>query len=154
MKSRPRSVERNVAAYLTQLLSDNGKITSPLHRIPVLGREGPDISYDKNVKLIIDVKSRLKVPACMLAGKSELLLADLFCFRLEDLLKLPHMGVTRSVEASKTVRKWWDHMDEWTRTNEPGGISAIVLHRPQMPIGHSTVVISLQDRSKLCHRLS
>ena len=47
MKSRPRSVERNVAAYLTQLLSDNGKITSPLHRIPVLGREGPDISYDK-----------------------------------------------------------------------------------------------------------
>jgi hypothetical protein len=45
-------------------------------------------------------------------------------------------------------------MDEWTRANEPDGISAIVLHRPQMPIGHSTVVISLQDRSKLCHRLS
>ena len=161
MKGRPRSVERKVAAYLTQLLSDAGKIEKPLYRIPVIGRTGPDIAFDKTVKLIIDVKSRLQVPVGVLANKNEFLLIypdkaakTFYCFRLEYLLHVPEMERTnRTANSSKMVTDWWLHMDEWTQANEPDGISAIILHKPHMPIGHATVVISIKDWSNLCNRL-
>ena len=153
MKGRPRSVEREVAAYLTQILSDAG---TPLVRIPVLGRTGPDITWNE-VKLIVDVKSRKACPLGLLAGPGEELFTDngLIGIRLEDLrsvLKKP-LQAGPVTPASKTVTDWLNHMQEWTRANEPDGISAIILHRPRMPIGHATVIISYSNRSTLCKRL-
>ncbi len=86
MKPRPCSVEREVAAKLTELSQQIGR--EPVERIPVLGRKGPDLSYN-DIQLIIDVKSRLKVPQSHLAGILPFLTEDgLIGFRLEHLLKL------------------------------------------------------------------
>ncbi len=154
MKARPRSVEREVAAFLTQLLSDTG---NPIERSPVLGRTGPDLTYHPPLNLIVDVKSRLKVPASLLAPKLCPFETEdgLYGFRLED---LPHIWVLDTSAAirpaSKVVRDWWNHMDEWTKAHETTGISAIILHRPRMPIGHATVIIHSSDRSELCLRLT
>ncbi len=152
MKARPRSVEREVAAFLTQLLSDAG---NPIERIPVLGRTGPDLTYHPPLRLIVDVKSRLKVPASHLAGTCCPFETEdgLYGIRLEELLYLPVFGTTDH-PASKTVTDWWKHMDAWTKANEPTGISALILHRPRMPIGHATVIINSSDRSELCLRLA
>ena len=59
MKARPRSVERKVAAFLSRYFVQLG--LSPVERIPVLGRSGPDITSNE-WGLVIDVKSRLEVP--------------------------------------------------------------------------------------------
>ncbi len=155
MKARPRSVEREVAAALSELFRQIGR--APVERIPVLGRTGPDISYN-DLQLIVDVKSRLKVPACLLASEKPFVTDDfLFLgFRLEHLLTLEqdtHPWAPECHTSSKTVREWWEHMNEWTLVHEPQGVSAIVLHRPRMPIGHATVIIHSLDRSRLCQRL-
>ncbi len=154
MKARPRSVEREVAAFLSQLLSDTGNL---IERIPVLGRTGPDLTYHPPLNLIIDVNSRLQVPQCMLAAKLCVFETanNLTGFRLEDLLQLPYFEISAAVRpASVIVADWWAHMDLWRLDHEPKGISAIILHRPRMPIGHATVIISSSDRSELCHRLA
>jgi hypothetical protein len=150
MKARPRSVEREVAAFLTELLNE------PIVQIPVLGRTGPDLTYHPPLKLIIDVKSRKQVPLAALAGDKPLITADgLLGIRLENLSdgRAAFLAAEQR-PASRIVRGWWNHMDEWTRANEPDGISAIILHRPRMPIGHATVIINCLDRSKLCQRLA
>ena len=154
MKPRPRSVEREVAAALSALFDSIHH--APVERIPVLGRCGPDLSYN-DLQLIIDVKSRLKVPQSHLAGTLPFLTEDgLIGIRLERLLDLSWQAAFHKAEptpASRTVRSWWEHMDEWRRDHEPQGVSALVLHRPRMPIGHATVIIHSLDRSRLCQRL-
>ena len=154
MKPRPRSVEREVAAALSSIFQSIDH--APVQRIPVLGRCGPDLSYN-DIQLIIDVKSRLKVPQSYLAGNIPLLTEDgLVGIRLERLLDLCWQIASfraRLVPASKMVWRWWEHMDDWRRDHEPQGVSALVLHRPRMPIGHATVIIHSLDRSRLCQRL-
>ncbi len=56
MKARPRCVERSVAEALSSILN------TPVERIPVLGRTGPDLTYHPPLNLIVDVKSRINVP--------------------------------------------------------------------------------------------
>ena len=51
--------------------------------------------------------------------------------------------------ASKTVRDYLTHMEAWTRANEPDGVSCIILHRPEMPIGESVAIIYSNDRRRL-----
>jgi hypothetical protein len=149
MKGRPRSVEREVAAQLSVI----GR--SPVERIPVLGRTGPDITYCPPLNLIVDVKSRKACPVSMLANARCLFRAgDLIGVRLEDLLWAPIAMNGEPRPLSKTVAAWLDHMEEWTRAHEPDGISAIILHRPRMPIGHATVIIYQSDWKKLCQRLN
>src|SRR5512139_3927572 len=59
MKQRPRRVEREVASLLSDFFRSIG--CSPVERIPVLGRTGPDMTINE-VGLVVDVKSRLEVP--------------------------------------------------------------------------------------------
>ncbi len=153
MKGRPRRVEREVAAHLSKIFSDIGN--TPVERIPVLGRTGPDITWN-SIKFIVDVKSRKAVPACMLASDYELLTTEdgLLGFRLDQMSHITEDWMTEpATQSSKTVKDWLDHMNEWTKVHEPDGISAIILHRPGMPIGNSTVIIFNSSRSALCKRL-
>ncbi len=154
MKARPRSVERGVATHLSKLFKQIGH--APVERIAVLGRTGPDLSYN-DIRLIIDVKSRLKVPQSHLAGLLPFLTEDgLIGIRLERLLELRWQIASFKAKlspSSRTVWGWWEHMDDWRRDHEPQGVAALVLHRPRMPIGHATVIIHSLDRSRLCQRL-
>jgi hypothetical protein len=150
-RKRWKAVEVRVAAELSKIFSDVGK--EPVERIPILGRTGPDITFN-SIQLIVDVKSRLRVPKYSLAANGQAIqMGDLLGFQLDDMLKLADLP-TFTAPLSPLVAEWIDHMDQWTAVNVPDGISCIVLHRPKMPVGSSTVVIYSVERNKLCQRLA
>lgn len=145
MKPRPRSVEREVAEFLSHLYQINGY--SPVKRIPILGRTGPDIEVNET-KLVVDVKSRIAVPQSHLLKQGEL-------GRFGD-----YVGVRmcehgnelkpRDIRPSVMVKDWLDHMDEWTKENVPSGISMIVLHRPGMRIANAICIVKTEDWRNVC----
>lgn len=136
MLARPRSVEREVAAHLTQMSAKIG--ASPVERIPVLGRTGPDLTTNE-IGLVIDVKSRLSVPQGYF-GKEPCYIGEMIVVPLDQLLALDGVNIAYTGKPSVVVSRWYTHMDEWTRANMPDGISALVLHRPKMPIGQSELL--------------
>jgi len=150
MKPRPRSIERKVAAYLSERFLQLG--LSPVERIPVLGRTGPDISLNE-LNIVIDVKSRLEVPVSVFCPRNE------FRYICNGLISVPlcnfldifenNLVCRQDYVFSKIVQDYYDHIDEWTRTNIPSGITALVLHRPKKPIGNSILVISNLNRRRL-----
>ena len=151
-KSRHRfkDVEKEISKCLTAMFSDVGK--SPVDRIPILGRTGPDITINE-VGLVIDVKSRRIIPNYMFAPANTVLyLGNFVGFRLDDLLKINRLDHSEIKSMSNEVLKWWNHMDEWTQKFHPG-ITAIILHHYRMPLGQSTVIIHQKDRSELCKQL-
>ena len=150
MKARPRSVEREVARALSRFFVQND--LSPVERIPVLGRTGPDLTSNE-LGLVIDVKSRLEVPRTpftpypIIVFDEELKLVGV---RLKDLpLLVVDTPVTPIDFSSTLVRRWYLHMQEWTLANHPNGISALVLHRPKMPIGAALLILSHENRRRL-----
>jgi hypothetical protein len=163
MKARPRRVEREVAARLSEAFTAAG--LSPVQRIPVLGRTGPDITCNE-ARFIIDVKSRIEVPKMYLPeGDQPILILDdwLVAFRLDmfgQFLTGWRRIAARVEGSSKTVRNWYDHLDEWTARNEPDGITMLVLHKSganghgPMPIGHSAVVLNQSDYQNFTLRRS
>ena len=145
MKSRPRSVERKVAEYLTTMLfSDIGK--APVQRIPVLGRTGPDITMN-SLSWVIDVKSRLQVPKGVFCKEGLLDDGVFLSIRLSVIVDLTNTTFEcgRAPSFGKTVTDWWNHMDEWTREFCPDGLTMLILHKPRMPIGKSVVIIHKKD---------
>lgn len=144
MKARPRRIEREVARCLsTFFLSLN---LDEVERKPVTGRTGPDVTYNKEFKLIVDVKSRLEVPKGVMTRKEDELIrcpGEWIGCQLDDPKTLLNGGAIRDVKASKLVTRWLVHMDEWTAKNEPEGITALVLHRPGMEIKRSLLLIKL-----------
>ena len=66
MKARPRSVENEVAKYLSRKFA--ALELDPVERVPVLGRAGPDVSINQS-QLAIDVKSRKEVPKIILCPR-------------------------------------------------------------------------------------
>ena len=150
MKARPRSVERAVAEYMTELYKING--LSPVKRIPILGRTGPDIEIN-DAKIVIDVKSRIAVPKSHILPKSRFgRFGDYVGIRIESFIS---KDFTRGedIRPSIMVRDWLDHMDEWTQEFMPNGISAIILHRPGMKIANATFVVKTEDWRKVCQRI-
>ncbi|MEL7591755.1 MAG: hypothetical protein AAGU17_10745 [Anaerolineaceae bacterium] len=151
MKARPRSVERKVAACLSQHFAELQ--LSPVERIPVLGRTGPDLTINE-LGLVIDVKSRLEVPKTIFQPsgpvvdfRDELHLVGI---RLKDIYLLTEECDTQSLDfSSALIHQWYVHMDEWTQENSPSGITALVLHRPRMPIGAALLILSLENRRRL-----
>jgi len=152
-RSRFKSVENETAKILTKLFTTSERQLSPVYRIPILGRTGPDITINQT-GLIIDVKSRKVIPKRMFAMENTAIYAgDFVGFRLEEILSINHFGNSEIVKPSSIVIKWWDHMDEWTQKFHSPGITAIILHHSRMPYGHSTVIIHQKDRSELCKQL-
>ena len=58
-------MENRVAAYLSALFAGIG--LSPVERIPVLGRTGPDLTINE-LGLVVDVKSRQACPKMYFCG--------------------------------------------------------------------------------------
>jgi hypothetical protein len=152
-RERWKNVERSVAANLNALLSDVGNY-SPILRIPLLGREGPDLTVNET-GLVINVKSRKDLHPRLFPALDRMhAIGDLVCFRLEDLPMIGKMPVliNASTEPLKQLIDWYWFMDKWTREFEPAGITSIIIHRPRMPIGHAGVVIHHKDlRRLLCN---
>jgi hypothetical protein len=156
MKARPRSVENRIAEALNVHFARLGM--TPVERIPVLGRTGPDLSINE-MKLVVDVKSRIEVPKAIFFPLAE-------CFRFDGMLGVrvvnlnalwddfrldePTYRLPATLDySSKTVRDYLSHMDEWTREHCPDGVSCVVLHRPEMPIGSSVAIIQNHSRRRL-----
>jgi hypothetical protein len=145
MKPTPRMAERVVAQQITELSAQLG--ASPVMRIPVLGKVGPDLEINQ-LGLVIDVKSRKSIPATWLAGPGELIFGgDLVGFRISDVGNLETLR-RRATKSSKTVRMWLDHMDEWRQEHCPDGISAMVVRRPGMGRQASTVIIFEREQQQ------
>jgi hypothetical protein len=147
MKRRPRRVENKVAEHLTEFSQRYGH--SPVERIPVLGRTGPDVTINE-LRLVVDVKSRVKVPKCALAGRRQIIQMDgLIGVRLgeiEELFQFDHEIIERPT--SDPVQRWYAHMAEWLPENCRGGIPALVLHRPNTDTRNATLLIHTDDRRK------
>jgi hypothetical protein len=150
-RKRWKRVEVRVAEILSEIFSDIG--IDPVVRIPLLGRTGPDISFNE-VELIVDGKSRREVPKGCLAVKGQALrLCDMLGFQLEDLPNLASLSPF-TASPSRLVAMWMSHMHEWKVNNVPTGITCVILHRPHMPVGQSTVIIYAKERNALCQRLA
>jgi hypothetical protein len=149
---RWKDVERHVAAEFNAVLSGIGNFSS-IERIPLLGREGPDLTVNE-AGLVINVKSRLKIPERLFPKKDELIfIRGLVCFRLNTIAAVTNK---QSIWADWTPAKpwkqladWYCFMDKWTKEFKPEGITSIVIHRPRMPIGHCGVVIHTNDLKRL-----
>lgn len=158
MKARPRHAENRVAEILSEYFVSIG--ASPVERIPVIGRTGPDLTINE-VGLVVDVKSRLEVPKSYLRTWP-CYHADLFSFPLLLLDGVLTNGILE-LEAprtdgkiAKTVTDYWDHMQSWTLKHRPDGITAIVLHAPKLPFGMAQMVIHQTQLERLqttCQKL-
>ena len=154
MKARPRRAEREVAAHLSFFFE--ALHLPAVERIPVLGRTGPDITWN-DFKLIVDVKSRVSVPKGVQPpeGRAAINLdLDYVAVRMKDLHKLAGMNTFGVLPNFKSVSDWMEHMHEWTLAQVPDGISALVLHRPGMSFKDATVVIKLDKEETFYDRLS
>jgi hypothetical protein len=150
-RKRWKAVEVKVAEILSSLFSDVGH--PPVQRIPILGRTGPDITYN-GIELIIDVKSRLEVPKSSLSTRGQLLrTGNMIGFCLADMLEMDKLSPLPA-EPSIIVSTWLSHMNDWKVEHLPTGIACIILHRPKMPVGDSTVIIYSHERNILWTRIT
>lgn len=146
--SRWKGVERRVAAALNAALSGAGEF-KPVERIPLLGREGPDLTVNET-GLVINVKSRAEIPQRLFPDNGRILqIGKLFCFRLENIARIHDLPVSAATGSWQRLTDWWLRMDRWTRECQPEGITCIIIHRPRMPVGHAGVVIHHTDLWRL-----
>lgn len=154
MKPRPRSVEREVAEFLSRIYQANGY--SPVKRIPILGRTGPDIELNET-GFVIDVKSRLAVPQSHMLKAGTLgrfglgASADYIGVRLSELGRESFKGY--DIRPSKMVWDWLCHMDEWRSEQLPNGISVIILHKNRTRVANATFVIKTYDWRRVCQTI-
>jgi hypothetical protein len=180
---RWKAVERGVAEELNRVLSGVGNF-SPVERIPLLGRDGPDLTMNET-GLVINVKSRQNISGKLFPRSNEMLyVGDLVCLRMTDLCKLMDYYNARrtmtknTVDPVKHLQDWYDTMEEWTQQLKNGHstttimrhsqmsveawtkefksncISAIILHRPRMPYGNCGVVIHYENLRRLSCNLT
>ena len=146
---RWKAVERGAAAALNLVLSDIGKFT-PVERIPLLGREGPDLTVNET-GLVINVKSRQRIHPRLLPDAFQILFCgDLVIFRLSELSCFnTSLMDPEPVDGSRMLMDWYERMDKWTQERKPDGISAIFLHRPRVPYGSMGVAIHFDNLRRL-----
>ena len=151
-RGRWKGAERSVATELNKVFSDVGK--TAVARVPVNGREGPDITINE-VGLVINVKSRKVIPERLFPRKKQILhIGNYVCLRLSDLKDIDDHGLgIASTGPWKELDDWWKLMDKWTREFRPGGITTIVLHRPRMPYGNVGIAIHFNDLKRLSCQL-
>ena len=152
MKPRPRCAENGIARELNKVFLPLG--FSEIKRIPVLGREGPDLTINET-GLVVDVKSRQQCPISYFSVDEMLLSnAGVCAVSILNLSRFSEIVEYKKITDSIMVRRWLDHMDEWRKTELPWGISTIILHRPRLPYGKSMVVFYLSDVGKISDLVS
>ncbi len=151
MKPRPRRVENQIAAHLSEQFLSLGY--SPVERIPVLGRTGPDITVNES-KLAMDVKSRLEVPKLLWETRALNGIVrrspGLLCLRVSRFAGLfaPDVQISEYVlPPSKLVTAYLEHMKQWA--DEMNSIPAVILHRPRMNTANAVFVMYESDLSRL-----
>jgi len=155
MKARPRQAENRVAEILSDFFSQYG--LSPIERIPVLGRTGPDLTMNEAV-LVVDVKSRKAVPKGVFKALQDYPAVwdgTLIAFPIGNLAGalMNNKGQVGRMKTSRTIHDWYQHMEEWTGEHTTNGISALVLHIPQMPYGNAALILKQSDVGLLVDRI-
>ena len=134
-----------------------------VERVPVIGRTGPDIEINE-FGLIVDVKSRLSVPAASFPGTA---INDDLAWTTLDNLEVFACTLLHDVSGagkSKMANDWLDHMHKWTEEKYQEwrkkhgeakypelGISGIVLHKAakknkaKMPVGQAVFIMYRKD---------
>jgi hypothetical protein len=143
VKARPRSVENKVAEILSGHFQ---KVKmAPVARVPVTGRQGPDISINQ-AGIAVDVKSRLEVPKTLwrqMKKKKVAAFGPLVAVRLKDFLALlEDLPISEAGQLPKTVRLYHDHMAAWCNGTT---IPVVVLHRPEMWVHNALVMMKVSD---------
>lgn len=158
-EKRWKAVERFIAAEFNTVLSGIGNY-SLIERIPLLGREGPDLTVNE-LGLVINVKSRSNIPARLFPKKDQtMFIGDYLVFRLAELPKaaskfpFTEMFPEDATPSWKQLADWYELMNKWTKEFKPEGITSIVIHRPRMPYGHAGVVIKISDLGRLTCRIT
>ena len=133
MKSRPRNAENRIADEMNKWFVKQG--LSPIIRIPVLGRAGPD--YTKNeLDLNLDAKSRKSIPKSYKTNATSEILqfGDYWGIPLHDLalLKYNHTRRIAVVESSVVIVRWIKHMG-------PNG--GVILHWPGTPFKNAVLCL-------------
>lgn len=149
MKGRPRRIEREVAERLSAFFLALGM--SPVERIPVLGRSGPDISLNE-FGLVVDVKSRVEVPKQVVKLGFPLVTGQLAAIPLAAITILLRKPWGFEERESVLVNRWWEHMDAWRLENCKDGYTALVLHRPGLRLDDASIILSVEDWRRINDR--
>jgi hypothetical protein len=178
---RWKAVERGVAAELNQVLSGIGNY-SPIERIPLLGRDGPDLTMNES-GLVINVKSRQAILDRLFPKERHIITIGgaYICFRLKDLpaiiakqgcfhydytdewvqlsawyatMNLWTEGIRNGMSTTTIMRHSQMPVKAWTNAFKSNCISAIILHRPRMPYGNCGVVIHYENLRRLSCNLT
>ena len=151
MDKRWKSVERKVAKYLTSISAGLGY--KPIERIAINGREGPDLTINE-FGLVVNVKSRKVIPDRLFAKDGQgVACGGLVGWRMKD-LRDGKQFLASETPGWKMLFDWYDLMDQWTKEFAMKQITAIILHRPNMPIGHSTLIIHRSNTRRLYDKLN
>ena len=145
MKARPRTAENRLAEELTK--ASKNIVNFTFERKPVIGREGPDLTWPNPYQLAIDCKTRQEVPKGLFKNFSKPPTFDIyvtdnlvvcrvhsFVLTLEDLSNFDYIDWR-----SKIVDGYMDHMDKWAIQHN--GIPALLLHRPHMNYRDAAFII-------------
>ena len=145
MKARPRRAENRIAEELNAWFARHN--LSPIERIPVLGRKGPDYTYNE-LKLNLDAKSRKSIPKSHIISEPEIFYAytmniyrgiepggKYIGIRLCDLEFIPFAYPTSYVIKPSIV------VDRWIEKMEPNG--GIILHWPRTPFKDAVWVMKM-----------
>jgi hypothetical protein len=150
-----KRVETKVAFELSKYFETVGM--GKVKRIPILGRDGPDISVNES-DLVIDVKHRQSNPKYLKITRKEIMRIGnyLLAVRIKDLALLAETNKkpATTVKGSRIVKGYLDHMKNHTRRLPNGEIPCVVLHYPNQKISDSILIIFNEDRSKLYERIS
>jgi hypothetical protein len=140
VKARPRRCENRAAEELNKHFVPLG--FTPLQRVPVIGRTGPDLTINET-KLVVDVKSRISVPISYMVTQ-QTTLGQLLCIRIRYICNLSGTSLITG-KPLKTVEGYYAHMKDWRDRHRPDGITALILHRPGMPFGDAVFIIHQSD---------
>jgi len=145
MKARPRNAENRLAEELTKASKDIVNFT--FERKPVIGREGPDLTWPNPYQLAIDCKTRQSVPKWLF--KNFKVIDDIMYYTRNLVICRVHSfsAILNDYQdypcvpdwGSDQVNAWMDHMDEWAIQHN--GIPALLLHRPHMNYRDAAFII-------------
>ena len=157
-KSTWKVVEKKIAEQLNIYFNEIGM--KEIARIPILGRNGPDLTVNES-GLLIDVKHRLSNPKFlqMEDGQVAKVGHSLLAVKVKDIYSLAETDrIDVALRGSRLVHKYYDHMHSHSREKKymPNGnaIPCIILHYPNHEYKDSILIIGKNDRSLLNERIS